>query len=150
MKACSVDLKGSDAVLCMMTLTDEGLFEVHDCRQSKITLKSPDDSESMNAFQFAFAKLMQDYSIEHVVIRERPKGGKFAGGAVGFKMEAAIQLIADLNVDVMPGSVMKEQLKKTPMFVDLKDVGLKKFHEVAFQTGFAWLHHQAYLKHCGQ
>ena len=51
-------------------------------------------AEDLRQFQFEFAKLMSDYSVDKVVIRERMPKGKFAGGAISFKLESAIQLIA--------------------------------------------------------
>ena len=82
---------------------------------------------------------MQDYQVTTVVIRERPKKGKFAGGADGFKIETAIQLIDNLHVELVSSQTIKEQLKHTPLLIDTREVGLKKFQETAFQTGFAWL-----------
>ncbi len=146
MKICSIDIQGSDAVLCILSMEGDGLFDIHDCRQQKLALKNPDNSENMQSFQFAFRKLMEDYQVENIVIRERPKKGKFAGGAVGFKLEAAIQVITELNVELISPTLIKEQIKKVPLYIDPKEAGLKKFQESAFQTGFAWLHHQEYLK----
>ncbi|MFK0572980.1 DUF3010 family protein [Endozoicomonas sp.] len=145
MKICSVDMQGSDAVLCILSLSKDGLFDIHDCRQQKITIRNPDSSEDMKGFQFSFRKLLEDYNVQDVIIRERPKKGKFAGGAVGFKLESAIQLIPELNVDLVAPALIKEQIKKTPIYIDMKEAGLKKFQESAFQMGFAWLNHQDYL-----
>ena len=146
MKVCSVDMQGSEAVLCILSLSNDGLFDIHDCRQRKLLISNSDSTEDVRSFQFTFKKLMSDYGVDNIVIRERPKKGKFAGGAVGFKLETAIQLIAELNVEIMAPTLIKEQNKKVPIYIDPKEAGLKKFQESAFQTGFAWLHHQEYLK----
>ncbi|MTI14573.1 DUF3010 family protein [Sansalvadorimonas verongulae] len=142
MKVCSVDIQGSEALFCLLSL-ENGLMNAHECRQTRIPLKKADertsDTEQLRRFQSIFAKVLEDYQISHVVIRERPKKGKFAGGADGFKIEAAIQLITDVRVELMLNSAIKEQLKKTPLLIDVRDAGLKKFQEAAFQTGFAWL-----------
>ncbi len=82
---------------------------------------------------------MQDYKIDVVVIRKRAHKGKFAGGAVGFKLEAAIQLIEGVQVELMAPSDVKEQLKHTPLPVSFKETGLKQFQETAFTTGFAYI-----------
>jgi len=39
---------------------------------------------------------MEDYGVTHVYIRGRALKGKFTSGPIGFKVEAAIQLITDL------------------------------------------------------
>jgi hypothetical protein len=57
-------------------------------------LKKGHTGEDLRQFQFEFAKLRSDYSVDKVVIRERMPKGEFAGGAISFKLESAIQLIA--------------------------------------------------------
>ncbi len=141
MKICSVDIQGSEAMLCLLSM-NQGLFNIHDSRQIRIPLQHDDDTEKMRKFQFTFAKLLEDYQVDQVVIRERMKKGKFAGSAVGFKIEAAIQLISSVKVDLISAQTVKEQLKKTPLSVDAREAGLKKFQETAFQIGFAWLNLQ--------
>ncbi|KZZ54996.1 DUF3010 family protein, partial [Oleiphilus sp. HI0123] len=94
MKVCGVELKGSDAIICLLSMDDE-IFDIPDCRVRKVTLEK---SHSLKYFQATFAKLMTDYQIDTVIIRERPTKGKFAGGAIGFKMEAAIELIDGVDV----------------------------------------------------
>ena len=142
MKVCSVDIQGSEALFCLLSL-ESGLMSAHECRQTRIPLKKADeqtsDTEQLRRFQSIFAKLLEDYQVSNVVIRERPKKGKFAGGADGFKIEAALQLISGVDVELISNSAIKEQLKKTPLLVDVRDAGLKKFQEGSFQTGFAWL-----------
>ena len=88
-------------------------------------------------YQFAFAKLVEDYKIEKVVIKQRQTKGKFAGGGNGFKLEAAIQLIEDLDVTVVPSNEIKEKLKRNPLPIKFKDTGLKQFQEQAFTTAYA-------------
>ena len=97
MRVCGVEIKGSEAILCLMEL-NEGLFSLPDCRQSRFQLVHDQDQEAFRKFQFSLAKLAQDYKIDSFVIRERAQKGKFAGSAIGFKIEAALQLIADVGV----------------------------------------------------
>lgn len=138
MRVCGIELKGNEAVICMMELSD-GLYSLVETRASKLAIKDAFDAEALKKFQFDFAKLMQDYKIEHVVIKERLTKGKFAGGAVGFKLEAAIQLIDELPSSLLSGSKIKEALKKSHIEIDYKDMGLKQFQEQAFTTAFAYL-----------
>ena len=145
MKICSIDIQGSEAMLCLLSM-EKGLFNVHDCRQIRIPLLHDNNADQMRKFQFTMAKLLEDYQTKNVVIRERLKKGKFAGSAVGFKMEAAIQLIDSVNVDILSSQDIKEQLKKNPLPIDAREAGLKKFQEVAFQAGYAWLNKQHFNK----
>lgn len=137
MKVCGVELKGNDAVICLISLSD-GLYSIHECRSKKLSISDASDAEQLAKFQFDFAKLMADYQVDQVVIRERMTKGKFAGGAVGFKLEAAIQL-SDLNVSLLSTQTVKETMKKSKINLNFKDTGLKQFQEQAFSTALAYL-----------
>lgn len=138
MKVCGIDLKGNDAIVCLMSL-DGGLFSLPDCRVRKLSIADATDTEQVRKFQFDFEKLMNDYQIEHVVIRERMTKGKFAGGSVSFKLEAAIQLVDDINVNLLSSSQAKEIMKKSHIQMNFQETGLKQFQELAFMTALAYL-----------
>lgn len=142
MKACGVELKGSEAIICILTL-DQGLFGVPDCRTQKFVLTGAGQQDTLD-FQFAFKKLMEDYQVEQVVIKERPTRGKFSGSAAGFKMESAIQLIESLDVKLQSNSEEKASIKRNPLPVDFKSTGLKMFQQNAFNTAYAYLNIQYY------
>ncbi|WP_088330367.1 DUF3010 family protein [Lacimicrobium sp. SS2-24] len=137
MKACGVDLKGNEANICLLSLID-GLFHVPDCRSRKLTLADT-SGKGLKHFQSTFAKLVADYKIDKVIIRQRPAKGKFAGGAVGFKLEAAIELIEGLDVVIFSPTDIKESLRRNPLTVPFAETGLKQFQETAFNTAYAWL-----------
>ena len=136
MKICGVELKGNDAVICLLS-HENGVVHLPDCRVAKLSIGNANDTQEMKKFQFSFAKLIEDYKIEKVVIRQRQTKGKFAGGAVGFKLEAAIQLIDDLKVEVVAQTAIKESLKRNPLGIQFKDTGLKQYQEQAFTTAYA-------------
>lgn len=136
MRICGVELSGSDAVICLLHL-DQGQFDMPDCRVRKLTLKKEYTREDLQQFQFAFTKLMGDYSVNKVAIRERMTKGKFAGGAISFKLEAAIQLIADLDVAVLSPTQIKSALSEKPVPIPFSDTGLKVFQEAAFKVAYA-------------
>ena len=136
MRICGVELTGSDVVICMLYL-DNLQFDLPDCRVRKLTLKKDHTREDLQEFQFTFKKLMGDYKITKVAIRERMAKGKFAGGAISFKLEAAIQLIADLDVDVLSPSQIKSLLKEYPSPIPFEKTGLKIFQKDAFTVAYA-------------
>ena len=138
MKVCGVELKGNDAVICLM-LFEDGLYTLPECRAKKISISDAMDKQQLQKFQFDFAKLMADYKVDHVVIKERMTRGKFAGGSVSFKLEASIQLIEILNVTLISSAKIKETLKNSDTSMNFKDTGLKQFQEQAFITGFSYL-----------
>ncbi|KLN63519.1 DUF3010 family protein [Vibrio sp. VPAP30] len=136
MKICGVELKGNDAVICLLS-HENGVVHLPDCRVAKLSIGNANDTQEVRKFQFSFAKLIEDYKIEKVVIRQRQTKGKFAGGAVGFKLEAAIQLIEDLKAEVVAPAAIKESLKRNPLGIQFKDTGLKQYQEQAFTTAYA-------------
>jgi|TARA_B110000971_G_scaffold171279_1_gene176024 hypothetical protein len=138
MKICGIELKGNDAVICLM-LFEEGLYTLLECRVKKISISDATDQQQLQKFQFEFAKLMADYQVDHVVIKERMTRGKFAGGSVSFKLEASIQLIEKLHVTLLSSAKIKETLKNSDTSMNFNDTGLKQFQEQAFVTGFAYL-----------
>ncbi|MGB3725273.1 MAG: DUF3010 family protein [Glaciecola sp.] len=143
MKICGVEIKGTEAIICLLTYTD-GLFSIPDCRVRKVEFSKQNRSTDIQYFQSTFAKLVEDYKIEKVVIKERPLKGKFAGGALGFKMEAALQLIDGLDAEVIPASFLKESLKKNPVTVAFEETGLKMFQKPAFEIAYATHMNQFY------
>ena len=136
MRICGVELRGTEAVICLLTYKD-GLFSIPECRARKIDFNKQNKQSDLVYFQATFAKLIEDYKIDKVVIKERPLKGKFAGGALGFKMEAAIQLIKDLSVEVMIPSVFKESIKRNPVTVSFDETGFKIFQKTAFEGAYA-------------
>lgn len=138
MKVCGIEINSNDVNLCLLSLTDD-LFDVPDCRSRRLTLKDIHSTAELRHFQQTFAKLMQDYPVDKVVIRQRPMKGKFAGGAVGFKLEAAIELISELDVVILSPTEIKEALKRNPLPIDFAATGLKAYQETAFTTAYAYL-----------
>ena len=138
MRICGVELKGNDAVICLLA-KNNGLFELPDCRVKKISIKDAFDTQQIKDFQFAFKKLCEDYKIEKIAIKQRMTKGKFAGGAVSFKLEAALQLIDSVEVSLLSSTELKETIKRNPLPIDFRETGLKQFQEQAFVTGYAFL-----------
>ena len=138
MKVCGVDINSNDVNVCLLSLSDE-ICELPDFRSRRLTLSNINSTSELRYFQQTFAKLMHDYQVDKVVIRQRPMKGKFAGGAVGFKLEAAIELIEDLDVVIMSTTDIKDSLKRNPVQVTYADTGLKAYQEVAFNTAYSFL-----------
>lgn len=138
MRVIGVELSGNDANVCLLSLADE-VFQIPDCRTRKLSLPKDAKANELRYFQKTFAQLIQDYKIDQIVIRQRPMKGKFAGGAVGFKLEAALELLDNVEVIVLTPTAIKESLKRNPVLVPMPDTGLKMFQEVAFNTAYAYL-----------
>ncbi|MFY8275025.1 DUF3010 family protein [Pseudoalteromonas sp. SSDWG2] len=145
MNTCGVEIKGSEVLLCLLS-RDNDVFDIRDVRQTRFVLGNSDDTEQMQKFYRDFKKLMEDYGVDSIAIKGRPQKGKFAGGAVGFKMEAALQLISDLDVRILNATTIKEQLKRNPIPVEFEETGLKKFQEQAFISAYVYIMQRTYAK----
>jgi len=135
MNICGVELSGNDAVICLLQL-DNQHFNLPDCRVRKLTLPKEHTREDLRYFQTTFAKLMGDYSIDKVAIKERALKGKFAGGAIGFKLEAAIQLMDNMDVVVLSQKDIKLGLSENQLPILFAETGLKVFQETAFTAAY--------------
>jgi|SRR5690554_7898893 len=140
MLVCGVELTGSDAVLCLLSL-DRGLFTLPECKARKLSLNKNHTRDDLKQFQAVFAALMAEYGVDCVVIKERMTKGKFAGGAISFKLEATIQLIADpdLEVRLLPPALIKSTLAANPLPIHFEETGLKAFQETAFTAAYVGL-----------
>ncbi|MCL2915751.1 DUF3010 family protein [Shewanella corallii] len=135
MRICGVELKGGEAIICLLS-QDGDTFNIPDCRKQSFQVSHAETTESMVDFHFAFKKLVEDYKVDEVALIAREQKGKFAGSAVSFKLEAAIQL-CDLPVTLIAPHDVKAQLKRNPPQVDFVGLELKKFQQPAFEVAFA-------------
>jgi hypothetical protein len=144
MRTCGIEITGSDVLLCLLTKEND-VFDIRDIRQTRFVLGNVgQNTDDMRKFQFDFEKLMQDYQVDSVAIRQRAPKGKFAGSATGFKMEAAIQLIDNLDVKLLSNTEVKEQIKRNPIPIDFSETGLKKYQENAFVNAYVLIMKKTY------
>ncbi len=136
MLICGVEIKGLEAVIALLEY-DNNIFTIPDCRVRKIEFNKQNRTSDIRYFQKTFAKLTEDYKINNVVIKERPLKGKFAGGALGFKMEASLQLISSLNVKTLSNNDLKTSLKQNPIPIEFSETGYKVFQKTAFEVAYA-------------
>lgn len=136
MRICGVELTGNDAVVCLLHLENKQ-FNILDCRVRKLTLKKEHAREDLQQFQVTFSKLVEDYKVNKVAIRGRMPKGKFSGSAISFKLESAIQLIADIDVAVLSPAQIKSVLSENKLPISFADTGLKIFQEAAFKVAYA-------------
>lgn len=138
MRALGIEISGNDANLALLEF-ENGMFYLPECRAKKLHCRNPDRVEDLRYFQTSIAKLAEDYQIDQIVIRERQKKGKFAGGANGFKLEAALQLLTGVEVLLMNPTTQTAILKKYPILFSFSETGLKKFQQPAFEVAYAQL-----------
>ncbi|ESP94228.1 MULTISPECIES: DUF3010 family protein [Pseudoalteromonas] len=144
MRTLGVEITGSEAMLCLLT-KESDVFDIRDIRQTRFTLPNiGQDHEAMRKFHFDLSKLVEDYQIDTIAIRQRAHKGKFAGSAAGFKMEAALQLIPNTEVHLLNATEVKEQLKRNPVPVDYEETGLRKYQQQAFTNAYVLIMRKTY------
>lgn len=141
MRVCGVELTGNDAIISIMQLSN-GLYDVPNVRATKLTLTDAINTAPLKKFQFDFSQLMKDYNVETVVIKQRDLKGKYAGNPLSFKIEGALQLMAELNVIVVSAAYVKEGLSRAQVTPDVREMGLKQFQKHAMLTAFGYLEQQ--------
>ena len=57
MRICAVELKGDDAIFCIMS-KNMGLLDIPEVRQRKITISNTQDTDNMRWFQRQFLQLV--------------------------------------------------------------------------------------------
>ena len=70
MKICGVELTSNDAVVCLLHLENQQ-FNLPDCRVRKLSLPKAHSRGDLLHFQSSFKKLMSDYGVTKVAIKER-------------------------------------------------------------------------------
>ena len=134
MKICGVELKGGEAIICLLTYEGE-TYNVPACRKVSFSISQSASTDSIREFDFAFKKLMSDYKVDEIAIIEREQKGKFAGSATSFKLEAVLQLMA-MPVSLISPLTIKEQLKRNPPQVDFESLDLKRVQLNAFDVAY--------------
>jgi hypothetical protein len=106
MKICGIEIKGSEAILAVASLDDQGLTHVA-LATKKIAL---DDDDKVFAAQVA--SFIRENSIDRIAIKKRSKKGEFAGGPTTFKIEGVFQLLENCEVTLLSPQTINAQNKK--------------------------------------
>jgi hypothetical protein len=144
MKVCGVELKGGEAIICVLDF-DAGMFTVPDIRQRSFVVSPSDSTDAIRGFYKAAKQLMQDYKVDEIAIIQRDQKGKNAGSITSFKLEAALQVL-DMPVSLITSTLIKEQVKRNPLQADFDDLGLKKFQQQAFKAAYGFVNFKHYFK----
>ena len=133
MKLLGIEIKGSE---CIFILLEGNRRSFSRCEfPKKIALANSYDNDDVRHFHEELASLLKTHSVEKVAIKKRTEKGKFAGGAISFKMEGLLQLATDKDVLFISSSQIKALLKKA----ELSTPDINKYQEQAFYAAFNFL-----------
>lgn len=131
MRICGIDLKGNEAIIVILD-GNRSHFEVIECVK-KLNLENDESSEEVKSFKNTFDSLVQDISINKIVIKKRNKKGDYAGGPVSFKLEGLLQMVSGCEIELVSAVSIASVIKKAEIVVPII---LNKYQNGAFETAF--------------
>lgn len=111
MKICGADIQGRDLVLVSVDRDGDGDFAVISDACTKLSLNG-DDQETVRVFLRALAGFSRHHGLQRMAIRGRGTVGKFAGGAISFKIEGLIQSLEGCTVTILMPTTIAAQVRK--------------------------------------
>lgn len=106
MKSLGIEIKGST---CIGVILDSSLNLVSTL---KIELNDSYNSSAVNDFAEQFKALLNSHNPDVIVVKKRQEKGKFAGGAISFKMEGLIQFLGKEMTTFISGAQLNAFQKK--------------------------------------
>ncbi len=135
MKVCGIDLSGSSANVVVLEGSHDN-FEINDTGIPKIILANSDSADDVRNFKDDFQAFIVNHNIEKVGIKKRGTKGKFAGGAVSFKMEGIIQLINEADIVLIPAQTISAKLRNVTLPTSDSLFG---YQQSAYETAYTLL-----------
>jgi hypothetical protein len=133
-KVCGIVLKANEMISVVLEGTVDD-YQIVSTSFDKYKLAEPKDQEAVKKFKSDIHEFF-DYEDFHAIgIKERIAKGRFAGGAMTFKMEGLIQ-ITDYPVQIIHSNRIKAKTKDKIIPID----EVKKYQEDALLTAFYLLH----------
>jgi len=117
MKYCGIELKSNEARIVSIEVDESNDYNYIATKTKKIKLNDSKSQESAKSFKEAFNKFFQDNNFNKIGVKERMKRGKFAGGAVSFKMEGIIQTL-DFSIEILHTATIKAKIKERKLKKD--------------------------------
>ena len=133
MNVLGIEIKGSDCICILLSGSSEN-FSIEEFPK-KISINDSYSTAEINSFYEKMKQLVTEKSITKVAVKKRTEKGKFAGGALSFKMEGLVQLAAGSETVFYSGSQLNAFLKKSPA----DSSNLNKYQHQAFYTAFCCL-----------
>jgi len=108
-KTCGIEIKGSSAIVVLLEGVADN-FKVLPTEFKKINLEDSNNQADVKAFSAVINSFLKTHNFDSIGIKARGTKGKFAGGAVSFKIEGLLQN-TDYPVSIIKGASMKAKLK---------------------------------------
>jgi hypothetical protein len=132
MALCGVEISGREIRLAIVVNGDEGAFALRAVETKKIILSDEKNSDSIRTFLRAITAFAHENGVDQFVVKDRARGGAFAGGAVSFKIEALLQALEGCAVTFVNAVVLSKFAKTNAAGLPL---GMPKYLQDAYRCG---------------
>ena len=135
MIACSIEMAASEARLVLLAGNKSNFHHIN-VEPRKLKIADDENADEVRAFRDTLYAFFRENKVEIIAIKKRGKKGEYAGGPIGFKLEAIAQLYEGCPIVLIAPATISVRIMKhtadTP-------ATLKKYQYSAFQTAFSAL-----------
>jgi hypothetical protein len=135
MIVCGIEMASSEARLVLLN-GNKSKFHYIDVEPRKLKIADDENAEEVRAFRDNLYTFLRDNKVEMIAIKKRGKKGDYAGGPIGFKLEAITQLYEECPIILIAPATISVRIKKHTADTPAR---LKKYQYSAFQTAFSVL-----------
>ena len=135
MIVCGIEMAASEARLVLLDGNKSNFHHIN-VEPRKLKIADDENADEVRAFRDTLYTFLRKNKVEIIAIKKRGKKGDYAGGPIGFKLEAIVQLYEECPIVLIAPATISVRIKKhtagTP-------TTLKKYQYSAFQTAFSAL-----------
>jgi len=135
MIACGIEMASSEARLVLLD-GNKSIFQHIDVEPRKLKIADDENADEVRAFRDSLYIFFRENKVELIAIKKRGKKGDYAGGPIGFKLEAIVQLYEKCPIVLIAPATISARIKKQTTGTPAT---LKKYQYSAFQTAFSAL-----------
>ena len=135
MIVCGTEMAASEVRLVLLSGSKSDFRHI-DIKPRKLKSTDDENAEEIRSFRDSLFAFLRENKVDMVAIKKRGKKGEYAGGSIGFKLEAIAQLYEGCPIQLIaPRTITVNINKHAPKIPDT----LLKYQYAAFQTAFTAL-----------
>jgi len=132
---CGMEMAASEIRLVLLSGSKSDLNHI-DVKPRKLKIADDENAEEIRTFRDSLFAFLRENNVDMVAIKKRGKKGEYAGGPIGFKLDAITQFYEGCPVSLIaPRTITTNINKHAPKIPD----ALLKYQYAAFQTAFTAL-----------
>ena len=135
MVVCGIEMAASEARLVLLDGNKSAFHHVN-IEPRKLKIANDENADEVRAFRDTLYTFLRENKVEMIAIKKRGKKGDYAGGPIGFKLEAIVQLYEECPIVLIAPATISARIKKQTTGTPAT---LKKYQYSAFQTAFSAL-----------